>query len=39
MERFDFQVIEKKWQKRFSHTNLNREKGEKFYCPMLLSFG
>ena len=31
MERFDFQVIEKKWQKRFSHTNLNREKGE-FYC-------
>ena len=32
MERFDFQVIEKKWQKRFSHTNLNREKGEKFYC-------
>ncbi len=32
MERFNFQVIEKKWQKEFSKTNLYREGGKKFYC-------
>ena len=32
MERFNFQAIEKKWQKIFSKTNLYRKDGEKFYC-------
>ena len=32
MERLNFQVIEKKWQKHFSKKNLNRANGEKFYC-------
>ena len=32
MERFNFQVIEKKWQKKFSKTNLSRIQGKKFYC-------
>ncbi len=32
MERLNFQVIEKKWQKIFSKTNLYRDKGKKFYC-------
>ena len=32
MERFNFQVIEKKWQKEFSKSNLYREGGKKFYC-------
>ena len=32
MERFNFQVIEKKWQQKFSKNNLGREKGKKFYC-------
>ena len=31
MERVNFQVIEKKWQKIFKK-NLKREKGKKFYC-------
>ncbi len=32
MERFNFQVIEKKWQKIFSKKKLYNKKGEKFYC-------
>ena len=32
MERFNFQVIEKKWQSKFSQKKLYREKGKKFYC-------
>ena len=32
MERYNFQVIEKKWQKEFSKNKLYREKGNKFYC-------
>jgi len=32
MERFNFQAIEKKWQKIFSKTNLYRKDGKKFYC-------
>ena len=32
MERINFQVIEKKWQKIFSSKNLNRKNGKKFYC-------
>ncbi len=32
MERINFQVIEKKWQKKFTKTTLYREKGQKFYC-------
>ena len=32
MERYNFQVIEKKWQKFFSKEKLYREKGKKFYC-------
>jgi leucyl-tRNA synthetase len=32
MERFNFQVVEKKWQKKFSTTNLYRKEGKKFYC-------
>ena len=32
MERINFQVIEKKWQKHFSKKNLKRAEGKKFYC-------
>ena len=32
MERFNFNVIEKKWQKKFAQTNLYRDQGKKFYC-------
>ena len=32
MERFNFQVIEKKWQKKFLKTNLYRDLKKKFYC-------
>ena len=32
MERFNFQAIEKKWQKIFSKTNLYRKDGKNFYC-------
>ena len=32
MERVNFQVIEKKWQKIFSKNNLYRKEGKKFYC-------
>ena len=32
MERVNFQVIEKKWQKNFATTNLYNKEGEKFYC-------
>ena len=32
MERVNFQVIEKKWQKKFSTSKLYNSKGEKFYC-------
>ncbi len=32
MERVSFQVIEKKWQKKFSTTKLSNPKGPKFYC-------
>ncbi len=32
MERFNFKVIEKKWQKNFSGKNLNRSNAKKFYC-------
>ncbi len=32
MERVNFQAIEKKWQKKFSETNLYNKKGKKFYC-------
>ena len=32
MERYNFQAIEKKWQKSFSKKKLYREKGKKFYC-------
>ena len=32
MERYNFQVVEKKWQKIFAKEKLYREKGEKFYC-------
>ena len=32
MERFNFQVIEKKWQEKFSKQNLYREEKKKFYC-------
>ena len=32
MERVNFQVIEKKWQKIFSKKNLIRDNGKKFYC-------
>ncbi len=32
MERFNFQVIEKKWQKNFAKKSLYREGGKKFYC-------
>ena len=32
MERFNFQVIEKKWQKFFSKSKLENKNGKKFYC-------
>ena len=32
MERYNFQVIEKKWQNFFSKKSLFRKNGEKFYC-------
>ena len=32
MERFNFRVIEKKWQNIFSKKKLYNKKGEKFYC-------
>ncbi len=32
MERINFQVIEKKWQKRFANSKLYNKKGKKFYC-------
>ncbi len=32
MERFNFKVIEKKWQKTFSGKNLKRVNAKKFYC-------
>ena len=32
MERFNFKVIEKKWQKVFSSKNLKRANAKKFYC-------
>ena len=32
MERVNFQVIEKKWQEKFSSSKLYNKKGEKFYC-------
>ena len=32
MERVNFQVIEKKWQKKFANTTLNNKNGKKFYC-------
>jgi leucyl-tRNA synthetase len=32
MERFNFQVIEKKWQKILTKNKLYRNQGEKFYC-------
>ena len=32
MERVNFQVIEKKWQKVFSSTKLYNKNGKKFYC-------
>ena len=32
MERYNFQLIEKKWQKKFSKEKLYRDKGDKFYC-------
>ena len=32
MERVNFQVIEKKWQKKFDKQKLYNPKGEKFYC-------
>ena len=32
MERINFQVIEKKWQQKFSKTNLYNKSGSKFYC-------
>ena len=32
MERINFQVIEKKWQKIFASKNLYRKNGKKFYC-------
>ena len=32
MERLNFQVIEKKWQDRFSKKKLINKKGKKFYC-------
>jgi leucyl-tRNA synthetase len=32
MERLSFQVIEKKWQKKFANTKLYNKNGKKFYC-------
>jgi leucyl-tRNA synthetase len=32
MERVNFQVIEKKWQKKFANTTLKNKNGKKFYC-------
>ena len=32
MERVNFQVIEKKWQKKFASSNLYNKEGKKFYC-------
>ena len=32
MERFNFQVIEKKWQKKFTQKKLYNKDGKKFYC-------
>ena len=32
MERFNFQVIEKKWQRKFSEKKLFNKNGKKFYC-------
>ena len=32
MERFNFQIIEKKWQKKFSQKKLYNKTGKKFYC-------
>ena len=32
MERINFQVIEKKWQKKFANSKLYNKKGKKFYC-------
>ena len=32
MERFNFKVIEEKWQKVFSSKNLKRANAKKFYC-------
>ena len=38
MERFNFQVIEKKWQSKFSQKKLYREKGKKFYCLEMFTY-
>ena len=32
MERFNFHVIEEKWQKKFSKAKLYRKNAKKFYC-------
>ena len=32
MERINFQVIEKKWQKKFAEFKLYKDSGKKFYC-------
>ena len=32
MERFNFQAVEKKWQKFFNHQKLSNDNGKKFYC-------
>ena len=32
MERFNFQVIEKKWQKKLENKKLYNKNGKKFYC-------
>ena len=32
MDRLNFQVIEKKWQKKFSKVKLSKNEGKKFYC-------
>ena len=32
MERFNFQVIEKKWQKTFANNKLHKSSGKKYYC-------
>ena len=37
MDRVNFQVIEKKWQKKFESTKLSENSGKKFYWECLMN--